>query len=236
MGRARCSRVMGLHLTPWIEKLKIQDKDTARLIPLTLDTRLSEFAWAQGALVREIERQYNLNIPIRIIILKARQLGISTVTEGVLFNWNWMFPGTQSLVLTHETKASQHLFEMTKLMWEEWPAHDLLTEKHNTQKALGWLETRSGISIATARNAGSGRSFTYRAVHCSECAFWEDPETLMTGLNQSVPYVPGTIMIFESTANGVGGWFYDEWYRAVDRESPSIPMFFPWWGHRPSSM
>jgi hypothetical protein len=189
------------------------------------------FAWAQDALRLEIERQYNLGLPVRIVVLKGRQLGVSTMSEGTLFNWTFIHPGTRSLVIAHETKAAQHLFDMTKLMWEEWPFAPLYTEKHNTIKSLSWVETRSSMSVATAKNAGSGRSFTYHAVHCSECAFWEEPERLMVGLNQSVPFKHGTIVILESTANGVGNWFHEEWQRAVHGKSQYVPMFFPWFMH-----
>jgi hypothetical protein len=210
-----------------MERLVIQKKDLT-VEPLALS---EPFAWAQKALCEEIERQYNLGLPVRIIVLKGRQVGISTASEGVLFNWCFIHPGTQSLVIAHDTKASQHLFGMAKLMWEEWVFRSAYHEKHNSQKSLGWLETRSAMSVSTAKNAGSGRSFTYHAVHCSEVGFWEDPERLMVGLNQSIPYKHGTIVIYESTANGVGNWFHEEWLRAVHKESNFIPLFFPWFCH-----
>ena len=216
-----------LRLRPLTERLTIQKKDL-KVEPIDL---ADPFAWAQLAFLKEIERQYNLGLPVRIIVLKGRQIGISTCTEGTLFNWTFIHPGTRSLVIAHETKAAQHLFDMTKLMWEEWPFNGLYTEKHNTVKSLAWVETRSSMSVATAKNAGSGRSFTYHAVHCSECAFWEDPERLMVGLNQSVPYKHGTIVVLESTANGVGNWYHEEWNRAVHGESQYVPMFFPWFMH-----
>lgn len=221
-----------LNLIPWTEKLTIQKKDL-RVERIDLQ---ESFAWAQDALRLEIERQYNLGLPVRIIVLKGRQLGVSTMSEGTLFNWTFLHPGTRSLVIAHETKAAQHLFDMTKLMWEEWPFNPLYTEKHNTVKSLSWVETRSSMSVATAKNAGSGRSFTYHAVHCSECAFWDEPERLMVGLNQSVPYKHGTIMILESTANGVGNWFHEEWQRACHGDSQYVPLFFPWFDHEEYSI
>jgi hypothetical protein len=120
---------------------------------------------------------------------------------------------------------------MGKLMWEEWPFRSAYHEKHNSQKTLGWLETRSSMSVSTAKNACSGRSYTYHAVHCSEVAFCEDPDRLMVGLNQSIPYKHGTVVIYESTANGVGNWFHEEWLRAVHKDSTFVPMFFPWYKH-----
>jgi len=50
----------------------------------------------------------------------------------------------------------------------------------------------------------------------------------MLGLNQSVPYKHGTIIVLESTANGVGNWFHEEWLRAKHKESNFVPLFFPW--------
>lgn len=218
---------MGLNLIPLMKRMTIKKKDLTTEFWNPDET----FAWAQNELLAEIERQYNLGLPVRIIVLKARQLGISTASEGVLFNWCFMLPGASSLVIAHETKSSQHLFGMTKTMWETWPFRKLFTEKHSSAKLLGWLETRSQMSVATARNTGSGRSFTYHAVHCSECAFWDSPEELMTGLNQSVPNTHGTIIIIESTANGVGNWYYEEWQRAMRGDSSYIPLFFPWYKH-----
>ena len=89
---------MPLHLKPWMEQLVIQKKDLS-VEPL----KVPDPEWpAQAALCAEIERQYNLGLPVRIIILKARQMGLSTAVEGVLFNWCFIHPGTRSLVIAHE--------------------------------------------------------------------------------------------------------------------------------------
>jgi hypothetical protein len=182
-----------LRLRPWTELLTIQKKD---LKVERID--LSEpFAWAQDALRIEIERQYNLGLPVRIICLKGRQLGVSTMSEGTLFNWTFLHPGTRSLVIAHETKAAQHLFDMTKLMWEEWPFNPLYTEKHNTIKSLSWVETRSSMSVATAKNAGSGRSFTYHAVHC--CLHQDSLVVLADGSSKPIKAVELGDRVFTSS-------------------------------------
>ncbi|MGI0133619.1 MAG: hypothetical protein ACREBW_01505 [Candidatus Micrarchaeaceae archaeon] len=216
-----------LNLRPWVEKLTIQKKD------LTVDRLdMSEpFAWAQNHLLVEIDRQYNLGHPVRIIILKARQLGISTLTEAVLFVWCFIHEGANSLVIAHEKEASESIFEKTQLFWETWPFRLLYHSRYLSQKRLSWKETRSSMRIATARNVQSGRGRTLHAVHASECAFWEDAETLMIGLSQTVPHRHGTIVVLESTANGVGNWFYNEWMKAELGDSDYVPMFFPWFKH-----
>ena len=87
------------------------------------------------------------------------------------------------------------------------------------------------MKIATAKGKEVGRGQTVHAVHCSEVAFYPDPESLMLSLKQAVPDLPGTIVILESTANGAGNWFHQEWFAAKAGESDFIPLFFPWFMH-----
>jgi hypothetical protein len=217
-----------MNLIPYMETLTIQNKDSKvfeRWDPS------APFAWSQLALCRAVEQMYDRGEPVRIIVLKARQLGISTVSEGILFNWMFMHPGSQGLVIAHENDASQSLFEKSQIFWDNWPFKPLYDIKYATQKRLSWDNIHSSLRIATARNAQSGRSRTLHAVHASECAFWEDPEQLMVGLRQSIPNKHGTIFIAESTANGVGNWFHKTWTDAVRGENEFLPLFFCWWRH-----
>lgn len=190
-----------------------------------------DFAWAQRLYIKEIERQYNRRKPVRIIVLKARQLGISTATEGVLFYWSFLHPGTNGLVIAHETEASSGLFEKTKMYWETWPFKPYYSLKYSTKRNMHWLETRSNLRVATAKNVQSGRGSTIHAVHASECAFYDDPRTLMIGLNQTIPNEHGTIVVLESTANGVGNWFHEQWQQAELGDSDYVALFFPWFLH-----
>jgi hypothetical protein len=222
-----------LDLKPLLKTLTIKTKDL-EFRPLDLDyihPEYGDFGWAQREFVSTIERTYNQGKPVRIITLKARQLGISTVTEGVLFWWGFLHHGTNGLVMAHEATPSAELFEMTKLYWDRWEFRDAYTLQSQTKQNLHWAETRSRLRIATARNIQSGRGSTLHAVHASEVAFYPDPETLMLGLSQTIPQRHGTIVVLESTANGVGNWFYDEWQAAEEGESDYIPLFFPWYKH-----
>src|SRR5262245_55739201 len=108
---------MPLQLRPLLRELTIQTKSlTTERFPIDDDC-----AWAHRECIDEVERQYNHGKPVRIIVLKARQLGISTATEGILFNWSFIHPGTNGLVIAHESEASGGLFEKTKLYWDTWP-------------------------------------------------------------------------------------------------------------------
>jgi len=196
----------------------------------------SEFAWAQRRFCQEVENQYNAGKPVRIIVLKARQLGISTATEGIIFNWSFLHPGANSLVIAHESDSSRGLFEMTKRYWDTWPFKSAFKQRYNTRSELSWEDTGSHIKVATAKNMTTGRSSTLHAVHASECAFYPDAETLWTGLNQTIPNVHGSLVVLESTANGIGNWFHKEWLKAEQGESDFVPLFFPWWKHHEYSV
>ena len=219
-----------LQLAPLLKTLMIQDKRTARVIPFPLDGN-DEFAWAQRGLLRCIEQQYNAGKPVRVIVLKARQLGISTVAAAVLYWWAFLHPGTDGLVITHQNDVSLELFEKTKMFWEMWPYRDLYTVKNSTQRRLTWMENRSSLRIATAKNLHAGRGFTLHAVHASECAYYPNPEPLFLGLEQTMPTAHGTIVIAESTANGIGNYFHDQWLRAETGDTDYVPLFFPYWKH-----
>lgn len=230
---------MPLTLEPLLKTLTIKTKDL-RYLPLDLHFRDhnrimkaegSDPGWAQRPFVAEVERQYNEGKPVRIITLKARQLGISTITEAILFLWGFIHPGTNGLVLAQEQTPSAELFEMTKLYWDLWPFKSLYSLKYATKQGLHWLETGSRLKISTAKNIKSTRGSTINALHASEVAFWDDPETLWTGLREAIPDRHGTIVVLESTANGFGNWYHDMWLAAEEGESEFTPLFFPWFHH-----
>src|SRR5438552_2796192 len=101
-------------LAAFIKTLTLLDKDTHRLVPF-------EPNWAQMEFLYSIESQARAGKPVRIIVLKARQLGISTVTEAVLFWWAFMFPGSHELIISHEAPSTLNLFDMTRRYWETFP-------------------------------------------------------------------------------------------------------------------
>lgn len=224
---------MPLQLTPFLNQLSIKTKvpDIRHLDINYVDPQRGDLGWAQRPFIAEIENQYNKGLPVRIIVLKARQLGISTATEAVLFLWCFLFPGTNALVLSHENEPSEELFQMTKLYWDTWPHRSLFTQQYSTRKQLRWKETRSQVRVATAKNEQSGRGSTLQALHASEVAYWLDPAGLWSGLDQTVSQHHGSIVVLESTANGVGNWFYDMWQRAEEGSVDYVPLFFPWYKH-----
>lgn len=226
-----------LNCKEYIENfLKIRTK-TGELVPLTLNE-------PQRRLYSVIAERYRAGKPVRVIILKARQMGFSTLTEGIVFWATATRQNTDSMIIAHKDEATANLFRMSKLFYEQLPppikpmlqasnAQELNFDKPSRDKSER-KGLKSRIRCATAGGSGQGRSYTLRNVHMSEFAFWPgDKLETYSGIMQAVPDEPGTIVIVESTANGYD-MFKTLWDRAVTAqqrgdEEGFIPVFFPWY-------
>ena len=187
--------------------------------------------YAQQDFLDECERQLLADGQIRIAVLKARQIGISTIIEAIMFVLAMMFDDFQVLIVSHENDSAENILQMTRRYWRTYPFAGFHKEKYNGRKHLAWEVTESGMQIATAKNEDAGRSRTLHALHASEVAFWDDPETLMTGLRNSFPSYGTTAIFLESTANGVGNFFHSECMQAMRGTTEYAFKFYPWWQH-----
>ena len=214
--------------------LKIIDKES-NIIAFLLNE-------PQKRLYEAIKEQWKHGKPVRIIILKARQMGFSTLTAAIIF---WMAAtafNVRCLIVAHTDKASANLFQMYKRFYDHLPGRikpllkasngqelsfDRPTRYKGTSRGLG-----SSIRCVTAGGEGIGRSYTLKALHLSELAFWPgDKSQTLLGLLQAVPEVPGTLIIIESTANGFDE-FKKRWDSAMEAQREGrdgfIPIFFAW--------
>lgn len=210
----------------YIEKfIKIVNKD-GELVSL-------RFNYAQNKLYDVIKKQTKENKPVRIIILKARQMGISTCVEAIL-NTNTMLNfNMKTGIITHQSSATSNLFKMSKIMYQSLPNKIKPQVLKDNQNELVFNNTdntglNSELKCMTAGSSGVGRSDTYKQLHLSEYAFWPgDKKATLNGLLQAVPNTPNSIVIIESTANGFEH-FKELWDDAVAGNSDFIPVFFPW--------
>lgn len=207
----------------YIERFyKIRTKK-GELVPFKLNE-------AQKGLYEVIRENYGKK-PVRIVVLKARQMGISTVTEGIITYFTTMSRNTDSVIIAHDSSASASIYNMTKLFISELPDPLKPKQKLNNARVLSFDSDdgnglKSSIRVGVANDSTRGQ--TYRYAHLSEVAFWDHPEEAMLSVMQCVPYDPKTIVIVESTANGFN-YFYDLWSKAERGENDFIPVFFPWY-------
>ena len=197
----------------------------------TKDMRLAtlELNPTQKIILNKIKEKLKNNKPVRLWILKARQTGVSTLIEAIVYAFTSQGEGVNACVIADDIDGSNYLFQMQKLFYEKVWSFMKPQLKHSNEKKLEFKKIHSQVLIDTADNPNAGRKFTFQFVHLSEVAFFPKVlKELMLGLNQSVPNLPGTMIIGETTANGIGGDFYDEWIRAMEGQSDWEPIFIPW--------
>ena len=183
---------------------------------------------AQKHIHARIEEQKQLTGKVRAICLKGRQQGCSTYVGGRFYHlvsWN---KGMQAFILTHALDATQNLYKMAKRFYENTPkiVRPEVTTSNSKELIFGLLD--SGYKLGTAENKSVGRSSTIQLLHGSEVGFWNNAEEHAKGILQAVPNSPGTEVILESTANGIGNYFHQMWQKAEAGQSEYIAIFVPW--------
>lgn len=196
----------------------------------------------QLAIENKIIELKNEGIPPRLIILKARQEGVTTYFQGKMMTDSSQRMDRNSLIVAHEQDSTNAIFAKSKFMYENLDddirplnrasnARELIFDKPLHYKGDG-IGLNSKIVVKIAGKESIGRGDTYSYVHLSEYAFWKgsgenSPSHQLTAIMQAVPENIDTIAIIESTAKGYND-FKDVWDKAVAGENGWIPLFFPW--------
>lgn len=207
------------------EYVKIRNKNS-KIIPL----KFNEPQIKYYNIIKELKKQHK---PVRIIILKARQMGFSTATEAVFFKETVTKPNINTAIVAHKEDSTTNLFNMSKLIYDELPEPMKPEKKKSNAKELVFDKEdgsglKSKIKCFTAGGKGIGRSDTINNLHLSELAFWQgDKKATLTGLLQAVPNTPDTMIVIESTANGFE-YFKELWDDAVAGKNDFIPIFVGW--------
>ena len=188
-----------------------------------------------------IRAQQKRKKPVRGVILKPRQALMSAAIAAQYFRRVPFFPGQHCNVVADSEDHAKTIFDYYLQYQRSYrpfsggvPGAEIQLPKlvKDTDDWIRW-ENDSWVKVITANNVQAGRSGSVRYVHLSEYAFYRDASTLMSGMMQMVPNDQDTIVLVESTANGVGGAFYELWQRASDKRAGSewIAIFFGWSEH-----
>jgi hypothetical protein len=185
---------------------------------------------------QKMEEQRAAGLPMRAIVLKARQLGFSTWTEAKIGQRVTQLENQNAVIIAHEIKAASGIFNMLERMHSHLPSeeelglgfsikpdivgksfsengrkHLIFGERSTRLRAMGRANT-SIVSVDTAMSPESGRSETRNLVHMSEVAKWPERATggtssKMISVLNSVPYLPETLVVLEATANGLNHFY-----------------------------
>jgi hypothetical protein len=180
-------------------------------------------------LANRVQEEYERRRGQRNIVLKARQMGMSTWIAGRLFLKTITIPGTLSVQVAHTQEAAEAIFRTVHRFQQGLPASlregALRTGKSNSRQ-ICFPALDSEFRVESAGDSNAGRGVTITNLHCSEVARWpgEASETLY-GLKAAL--TPQGELILESTPNGAEGCFWTEWMHA--EATGTVRHFFPWW-------
>jgi len=178
--------------------------------------------------VNAAQREYANTAGKRSIVLKARQLGITTYVAARFFMNCITRPGTLCVQVAHNPQSAEEIFRIVHRLLANLPDHvrkGALTTSHANVRQIVFPHMDSAYRVVAA-SENEGRGLTIQNLHCSEVSRWPgDVAATLAALRAAVP-ADGEIVL-ESTANGAGGCFYEEWQRA--EQMGYSRHFFPWW-------
>ena len=226
--------------TDWLTwlctRLTVTDKHS-EIVPFVPNT-------IQVQILKEAFTQWRAGYPVRLIILKPRQVGVSTVVQALFFAIAQTKPHINVLVAAHDQTGSTTVFRKAKFFHKWLPSTEVKPLDHDNTKALQWSEphgSRFEVQVATGN---LGRGNTLQLFHASELAFWDDAATSFQSAIDTMPKdAPGSAVIIESTANGDSGEFYIRWKKAVQHKRKHskdlncfLPLFYSWLDHEEYQM
>jgi len=201
----------------WTKLYKIKDKQKN-----TVPFKLNRIQLEIEAKIKEIEKAGK---PLRLIILKPRQIGCTTYFCIRNLDQCYTKRNQFCAVIAHLVPKAQEIFnEIIKFSYDSLPESIRFKAHNDSTHQLSWRAIQSQIKVTS-----EGHGITPNLLHLTEVAHMRNPKDMISEALQGVPLHSG-LVVMESTANGRGGYFYDTWEEAInDPESVWQPLFLKWW-------
>jgi hypothetical protein len=164
----------------------------------------------------------------RNIQLKPRQVGMSTFHLAKRFarlctRLNWTI-----VSIAHDGKTTEQLLQTVHFFYKNLPPELRPRAQYSNRQEIYFPELNNRYIIFTAGSSnGVGRGVTVNDIHGSEVAYWENPKSILSGLLETAP--KDAYVDLESTANGAGGFFHQQYDEAKHGLNGFKAFFFPWW-------
>jgi|TARA_R100001530_G_scaffold95447_4_gene66387 hypothetical protein len=195
--------------------LKITDKQTQKLIPFYLNAE-------QSRLLKLLE------LKNKIIILKPRQIGISTLIRAYAFWRAYCADASEKWgVISFHDRSAKHLRGMDAGFYDGLPELMQRDLQINNTTDLKFADTGATLSSYTAGSKGGTRSFSLTSAHLSEFAYYTDPSKVLAATTATLPK-DGKLLI-ESTPHKAGDIFHQLCINSPDNGWTLI--CFWWWEH-----
>ncbi|HEX4065139.1 MAG TPA: terminase [Acidobacteriaceae bacterium] len=180
-------------------------------------------------IANKAQERYEQNRLQSNIVLKARQLGITTWIAGRFFLKTITHPGTLTVQVAHTQEAAESIFRIVHRFLRWLPpslCRGALKTSQVSARQIVFPGMDSEYRVETAGAPNAGRGLTITNLHCSEVARWPgEPEEILQGLRAALS--PAGELALESTPMGAAGCFWKEWQDA--QRTGMAQHFFPWW-------
>lgn len=202
----------------WCSCLRVPNKEGGRRVPFKLKPEQEKIA-------------ADLASHKKIVVLKARQIGVSTLLAA--WNLHRIFFASEPIslgVVSHLDKSAQHILGMSRAMLKTLPKEILATRTigKDSVTTLSFSDSGASITAATAEGkSGAGRSFTFQGAHLTEFDFYKDQASILQSIMDAVG--DGQIVI-ETTINAPGS-YYESLVKEAQAGSGGCPWhlcFSPW--------
>ncbi|MDY6358433.1 MAG: hypothetical protein SPL73_05680 [Cyanobacteriota bacterium] len=181
----------------------------------------------------KIIKRKKLDKPCKFVVVKARQLGLSTYIEARLFHRVLFEKAKNAYILGDKHDTASSIFDMARRYYDELPACFQIPLKTNSSRMLSF-ETDSLFRVGTAGATVIGRGTTNNFFHGSEVAFWKNATEVVSGVLQTIPENLDSEIFLESTTNGTTGdgrYFYEMANTGLDPDSEFQTIFYPWFAN-----
>lgn len=214
-----------LKINPKVKELAKGDKQNGPLIP---------FKWnkAQRHVWKIMQKLLAKNLPIKLVILKARQIGCSTLFCAYIFWQMWRQKNYRSSVVAYEKLSTlKELNETMATFYDNLPveAKPLLRAKGGTRvsKDEVYFDDRKSRCSFVVQSEKANRGVALDAALTTECSFYDQPDEFYGGFLPAMSAGPSSILVLESSP--ADGWFRDTYFHAKDEENDRTAIFIPWW-------
>ena len=218
--------------------IRIQDKETKAMIPLILNR-------GQKILLKQYEEDRIAGRPCRVVLVKSRQWGGSTLTAAYMF---WMmrmhYQNWHTTIVALDQAQAVNIRTMMKNIIKHLPEFHATTtfKRHEGRETTRIIqETGALVQIGSAERPDALRSYDFAMLHLSEVGLWKSTKTksgadIAQSVESTVPNTPGTIIVYESTAKGVGNFFHAMYLAAKENKENGYagyqPVFVAWFDHK----
>lgn len=175
----------------------------------------------------KVQRFFLENRTHRDIIVKARQLGLSSIILADMFVDAITAPNMVCVVVSHEQHAAERLLAKIHFFYDTLRTPIKPEMGHRSATEISFPNHNSSIYVGTSRSMTFGRGDLIHKFHGSELGWYEDGERIVNAIEEAVPL--GGSAIWESTPHGEGNILFDMWSKAREGKNSYKPFFFPWW-------